>query len=315
MTRGSRIFLALACLAAARPAAAMIVNIDGPFDGPMVINGNVDDDARSQAMLWQSLQQTLAMPRESGKDVWAWREEVEDRLVGLGERALPVIQLEMDRRQGYELDALQVALLRLEHPGLDPADAISQWARRQFHTTTPPHVARVMWSAGPVLMPRLFPNHLFYVVENRGAGGGQRWVVAVAADARIDVINDDADLAAFVKREGAPVRNEAERAALAGSLGVLVTSRFIDVYSPEAMEVAPIDAGDGAAWRIEAHVRAGGKASIVTVKVDAQGKVAGIVSRDEGAPEAGASPGAAEPAGRVRKIEVPTGGAVPPMPD
>ena len=181
----------------------------------------------------QLVQQSLSMQREAGMDNWSWRDAVETRLVSLGPAAIGYMQSELENRDGFEADAIQVALFRLANAPLTPKETLQEWGRKHF-SLTPDNLAslkinRVMDSRDGAGLMELFPHHLFYVLEfNR-----HRVLVALASDAKVQPLEDDVALAHFIKTEAAPQLSSNDKTHLASAVALLMLAREVTPYRPE----------------------------------------------------------------------------------
>jgi hypothetical protein len=214
-------------------------------DGPQFANPNLGgwNGRRSyyntESMRRSQILQILQTPRAQGSDTWAWRETVENSLVGISTQGLAFMRTQYLQRDGYEADALQVAIFRLENLPLDPHDALLSWATRYFTPgpADPPQfkITRVLDLRATVGLGTLFPHHLFYAVTYPAIKG--RVVVALAADAKVQPLNDDAALAAFFRCEAPPQSTQIGKERLAAAATLLATERSSSIYKPDAVRV------------------------------------------------------------------------------
>jgi hypothetical protein len=190
----------------------------------------------------QMVRNILQMERTGGMDNWAWRDTVENQLFALGPGAISHIQAEAATRDGFEGDALQVALFRLQNAPLAPREALERWGQRHFQipsagessapSALPPNalkIQRVMDSRDGAGLADLFPHHLFYVLQYKTA----RVVVALAADAKVQLLDDDAAVARFFRMEGAPRLSVNDKSQLASAAALLMLARSVTPYRPE----------------------------------------------------------------------------------
>ena len=110
---------------------------DAPFDGPMnampaMVRGRPLSDVQMQSQIRTALQQ----PR-TGTDLWTWRDAVEERLLALGRPAIALMHAEIETREGYEADALAVAIFRIENAPLNPNESLKQWGAKRFPGPAP----------------------------------------------------------------------------------------------------------------------------------------------------------------------------------
>jgi hypothetical protein len=289
----------LGALHAAPAARADQALINMRVDDDLVANGAVEWRFRrfgggqqdSQALLRAQLEQAFSMQRLPGMDDWAWRDAVEDQLVEMGSRAIPLFFFELHRRQGFEADALRVAIFRLEHQGVELRTPLRAWAEKAFPSATV-KIARIMGQRA------ILPHHLFYALEIAAPNSQsrQRQVVALAADGKVHPLPDDAALARFLSIEFPPTATEAAREHAAELVALLALSREVHAYAPDITAgAAPLQATAQAMSR-GARMRA-------SVAFDKAGRIATLTTtRDGSAP----SPG---------PVPLPSTPAPPPMPD
>jgi hypothetical protein len=193
-----------------------------------------DDNLRYQ------IQQTLESSRDAGKDVWLWRDTVEERLVALGANAAGPLRDQIAQRDGYLRDALQVALFRLENILLRPNEALQTWAEHYFVLPSSNHppckVARVLDLGEAVDLRDLFPHHLFYILEYPRANQ-PRVVVALAADGMVQALGDDAALGRFIRNEAAFQPTQVGKERIAAAAALLAAARTTTIYKPNRLQV------------------------------------------------------------------------------
>lgn len=193
----------------------------------------------------QMVRSILQMERSGGMDNWAWRDNVENQLFALGPGALSYIQAEAATREGFEGDALQVALFRLQNTPLAPREALLRWGQRHFAIPSTPEpsvfappsapppnplkIHRIMDSRDGAGLAELFPHHLFYVLQYKTT----RVVVALAADAKVQLLNDDTAIARFFRVEGTPRLSVNDKSQLASAAALLMLARSVTPYRPE----------------------------------------------------------------------------------
>lgn len=262
------------------------------FDGPVGQYPNNND-----AQMRQMIQQILQSPHVSG-DSWSWRDGVEDHLVSLGPGALDAIRGEMESHDGFELDALEVAAFRLVNPPLNPHDALTEWAQRHFgiHTSSsagqaPPPAIKI---ARIFDMRRLFPHHLFYVIEY--AAKHARLVVALAADGKVQELEDDAALTRFIQAEVPAQHTPLGRERLSASAAKLAAARSSTIYHPDNLQT------EDEKLTYRTTFEADGLHQVATVTFDPSGGVIGIATSQDKSP-----PGPAAP-----PVSVPTSLTAPP---
>ncbi|HEY4330275.1 MAG TPA: hypothetical protein VGN88_11110 [Phycisphaerae bacterium] len=216
-------------------------------DGPMMPNmGGFDGrwgrrygNYYQEEQLRNLIQQALQQPRNPGTDSWDWRETVENNLVNYGTMGLAILRQEASRRDGYEGDAVQVAIFRLENAPLDPKNVLEEWGRRRFSPavteTKPLKITRVLDVKDAVGLRDIFPHHLFYGVEY--AKQNQHVVVAMAADAKVQPLEGDAGLQAFFRGEAMPQLNQIGKEHVAAAAALLAAARSAAVYKPDQLRV------------------------------------------------------------------------------
>ena len=238
-----RIWLAvvIALLAGSRAARSQIEQIqvwDGPvdFSGPMPVRFRGSRPV-TDAQLVQQVREALQGSRDN---VQAWRQTVEDRLVSLGPQALPILRAELNARQGYEFDALLVSGFRLENVPINPREALTQWGRARAglpanltagESPTTINASHILIGGGEL---ELFPHHLFYIVECPARSA--RWVVALAADAKVQELADDPALLKFIRAEAQPQPSAVGRERVSTLVALLAAARVATIYKPETIE-------------------------------------------------------------------------------
>jgi hypothetical protein len=191
----------------------------------------------------QLVQQALSMQREAGMDNWAWRDAVESRLVSLGAEAAPYLESELASHDGYEADAIQVALFRLANLPLVPRESLQDWGQKHFGLSpgSPESGAlkifRVMDGHDGAGLAEFFPHHLFYVLQYRQT----RLVVALAADAKVQPLEDDAAVARFIRMEGRPQFSVNDKTRLASAAALLMLARNVTPYRPDFRQTIDTD--------------------------------------------------------------------------
>ncbi len=185
----------------------------------------------------QLVRNILQLQRENGMDNWAWRDSVENQLVSLGPSVISALKQELPQHDGYAADAIEVALFRLQNSPLIPGEALQQWGEKHFGVSisaehpnvNPLKISRVMDSPNGAGMSDVFPHHLFYVVECKKI----RLVVALAADAKVQPLPDDASLVHFIQTEATPQLSVNDKARLASAAALLMLARVVTPYNPE----------------------------------------------------------------------------------
>lgn len=227
----------------------------------------------SQVLLQQQLVQALGMERAAGMDDWAWRDAVEDRLVDMGSRAIPLFLFELQRRQGFEADALQAAMFRLDHDGVELRSRLRSWTEETFPNATV-KIARIMGKRA------ILPHHLFYALEIVAVNSQSRHrqIVALAADGKVHPLSDDAPLARFLSIELPPAITEAAREQAAELVALLALSRQVHAYAPEIVASAqPLQAtaqGSSRGVRVRALVEFDGAGRVTLVNTTREGSAA-----------------------------------------
>jgi len=239
----------------------LYVDTDGPvMNMPVQLRGRGLSDAQMQSQIRTALQQ----PR-TGMDTWAWRDAVEERLLALGRPAVSPMRAELETRDGYEADALAGAIFRMENTPLNPNEMLKQWGAKRFAGPDPDTLkfSRVLDIRDTVGLGDLFPHHLFYVVED--PKDQARAVVALAADGKVQPLEDDAALTKFMCAEGEAQSTPDGRKRVAGAAAVLAISRTMALYKPDLMTAAA--AGPTA----QVAITAGGVNEVANVTFDAKG--------------------------------------------
>jgi hypothetical protein len=265
----------LLALATSAPSRGMMM-IDEEFIGG---EEAFDPNAyRNDTNLPQAIQQALSMERLPGMNDWGWRNAVEDRLVNLGARALPLLRIQTEQRQGYELDALQVAIFRLENAPLDPQAVIEPFAAREFGGSGAGRVTRVFGGTGAAGLCELLPHHLFYSIQSRGAPP-RRLVVALAADSKIQPLMDDAALSKFLRTELEPAHSEAAMEFVGTAVARLAAARIVSFYRPDELHTEVVGRTAQATLKVALHT------TIAKVAFDAGGRVGAITCTFTGGPQ------------------------------
>jgi hypothetical protein len=236
-----RFFIPLfAVIASAAPMARGQVPQQVLINQGFVIDGDFSDDYSpysSRDPMPQMVRNILQMQRENGKDNWAWRDSVENQLVSLGLQAVPTMEAELPERDGYAADAIQVALFRIENAPLVPQEALQEWGEKHFGvsispehpTVNPLKISRVMDSHNGAGLYDIFSHHLFYVIECKKT----RLVVALAADAKVQPLPDDAAMMRFMQTEAPPQLSVNGKSRLASAAALLMLARNVTPYNPE----------------------------------------------------------------------------------
>ncbi len=240
-----RIIAAIAILLISAPVVADELMVqDVALDGPVMWEGG----GRLSSYYYrdpmpQMVQQTLSMQREPGMDNWTWRERVETSLVSLGPQAAPYLQSELLTRDGFEADAIQVALFRLDNMPLSPRESLENWGQKHFGISpisadaSSLKIFRVMDGRDGVGLRELFPHHLFYVLQHKAT----RLLVALASDAKVQPLEDDAALARFIRMEGLPQTSLMDKSRLASAAALLMIARDVTPYHPDVHPVVDTD--------------------------------------------------------------------------
>jgi hypothetical protein len=245
----------------------------------------VATEEQRRGMVRQVLQTALDMQKG---DAWAWRDGVEDRLTSLGAAYLPALRNEMQYREGYEGDALQVAVFRLENPPLDPKEALLDWARKRFGLTSESgssvvKFTRVLGIGGDAEIGdgALFPHHLFYCAEF--VPKHVRVPVALAADGKVQPLEEDGLLLRFIKTEVEPQHTEVGRQRLALAVARMALARTTTVYKPDNQQVEGQASGSGAeaTESVTARVDSNAAHQSATVTFGATGTVQGLVTTQQ----------------------------------
>jgi hypothetical protein len=267
----------------------------------------VNTEEQRREMVRQVLQTALDLQKG---DAWKWRDGVEDRLTSLGGAYLPALRNEMQYREGYEGDALQVAVFRLENLPLDPNEALVDWAQKRFGLTPAAgaaqvKVTRVLGIGGEAEIEdgALFPHHLFYCVEF--VPKHVRVPVALAADGKVQPVEEDGALLRFIQREVEAQRTEVGRQRLALAVARIALARTTTVYKPDSQQVEG-HAGESeavAAESVTARVNSSASHQMATLTFGATGAVQALVTTQEKEPEKVLPP-----------VVVPAGNAPPPPP-
>jgi hypothetical protein len=210
------------------------------WDGPVQqgISGRYYGNNPEQVMR-SRIQQALQTARTPGKDVWVWRDQVESQLVTVGRSGISLLREQLGQRDGYERDALQVAIFRLANGPLYPNTLLNTWARRNFAVSgsePPPYkITRVLDVRDAVNLCELFPHHLFYAIEYPAKK--VRVVVALAADGMVQPLPDDAVLGRFIGHEAVPQVTQVGKERVAAAAALLAAARSSTIYKPDRLRV------------------------------------------------------------------------------
>ncbi len=205
----------------------------------------------------------------------AWRDAIENHLVALGPRALPFLSVELNQHKDYELDAIQVAIFRIDNAPFDPRAAITAWAAAHLpHAAADLQIVRVMGGNSAGSLASLFPHHLFYVAVSTAAQ--KRLLLALAADAKIQPLNNDADLARFMRLELEPAHTDAALEYAATAAALLTLSRTINAY--------PLPAGHTALQPRTAETTLTDYPLHVKITFDDSSRILAIASSDPNVP-------------------------------
>jgi len=230
----------------------------------------------------QQVEMIVNTIQEDAGNAMELRDAAEDKLVVLGDGSIDAMKASMEQHSGLARDALEVALFRMGNGGLDPKALIADWETKRG---SKPKTMEHLVAEG---MARVFPNHLFFVVDEGKAG--ERSVIAVAADGKVQLLLDDAALAKFLRDElgdatETHARDNAARAAL-----VLGMARLSDAGRPDVVETK--ETGD----TMTATGMEGSESGTAVVGFDKDGTVKSVAVKTEKVATTIPSPPTDEPA-------------------
>ncbi len=203
---------------------------DEVFDDPVfyVQRRGTMTDAQMRNQIRIALQKSGDVP-----DMWAWRDSAEEKLFALGTDATSALQTELAaRNDSLEADAIAVVLFRLENQGVNPNEMLREWGKKRFEGPDPAtlKITHVIDNKQAANLRELFPHHIFYVVEN--PKDKTRAVVALAADGKVQPIEDDAALAKFLRSEGGTQADASGKRRISAAAAMLATARAVSTSQP-----------------------------------------------------------------------------------
>jgi hypothetical protein len=264
--------------------------------------------AVSDAQIRNQIRIALQKTGDSG-DNWAWRDGAEEKLVGLGSGAVSSLEAEWATHDSFEADAIAVALFRIQNEGVHPNETLREWGAKRFPGPDPAtlKVLHVIDNKQTPNLRELFPHHIFYAVEN--PKDKTRAVVALAADGKVQAIEDDAALAKFLRSEGGAQAKDEGKRRMAAAAAVLAAARMVSPAKPDPR----LDAAS-TGEQFSSTLDADGVSTGVALTFAADGKLESMKTTQTGAPTPTTVPSTGPAIPRGRRGGVPAPGAEPAAP-